>query len=111
MSITGSLPGDPGVTCATANFDTHNFGMIVATGDVILPSDFIFTGFIYTQGQFTADSDVGLRGGLFSNNTASTVTILTSPTAFCGGANLQVLNSAFNNFTTITWQDRPNNKP
>jgi len=111
VTITGSLPGGPGPTCASANFDTHNFGMLVATWNIVLGSNLIFTGFVYSQGQVTSSADLALRGGLFSNNTARTVTTLTDDFAFCGGSNLQVINPTFNNFTTITWQDRPSNKP
>jgi len=110
VTINGTVSGTDPSNCAPANFNSSNFGMIVATGDIILAGDFFFTGLIYAQGQVTA-TDLDLQGGLFSANTTNAATTFPGDKSFCGGPNLQVFNSAFDNFTTVAWQDRPNNKP
>jgi len=122
VQITGSLPGNNTLTCNTLNLNSSNWGLILATGDLSLQGNFVFTGFIYTPGNIFTSGNTLLQGGVFSgpiqgsseqdeqgddneNDAAGTAN-------FCGGSTaILLLNPQFFNFTTISWQDVPLNQP
>lgn len=109
VSLTGSLPGMP--SC-TSSFDSYNWGMILASGNLSLPSNFAFSGFIYTQGSLNVQSGMSVQGGVFTPPANNALTNLQGDMNFCGGTSLKTsLFATFFNFTTMTWQDRPANKP
>jgi hypothetical protein len=117
VTLSASLAGSGG-TCSTINFDNYNVGMILATGDVTLATNFTLQGFIYTPGTVTLNgSTSAFSGGILapsvvSSNPPSTATqtSIYSTLVSCGNA-LSVLNPVVFNFPVISWQDRPLNKP
>lgn len=112
VTITGSLPGS-GLTCAS-NFDSYNWGMILASGSLSIPADFVLSGFIFASGNITAQSNLAVTGGVFSPTGPSSTQLsatLTANVTFCGGQAVTVTTPLFYNFSTLSWMDRPGGKP
>jgi len=114
VTITGSL-GTGGETCE-ANFNTFNWGMILATGDITLQGNLIFSGFIYTPGKIYTSGTVVAQGGIFSNNVQGSGATFdqldgTGTVKYCSSniASLP-LTPVFFTFRTISWQDVPLNR-
>src|SRR5262249_9777282 len=68
VHINGSIAGNRTLTCATADFDNYNWGIILATGDIDIAANTVFTGYIYTPGNVYTHGTVLVRGGIFSSN-------------------------------------------
>ncbi|GEM_PF-1415556 len=119
VTVNGSL-GRGGQTCssmATSNaWDNYNWGFIFATGDITLPANTIFTGFIYTPGSVFTRGTVLVQGGIFSANVegqSGQVSAIDSVgnVHFCAGEGSMPLGSQFFSFKTLSWQDRPLDRP
>ncbi len=116
VTINGSL-GTGGQTCSNTNFDNYNWGYIFATGDITLPANTIFTGFIYTPWNIFTNGTVLVQGGIFSANVQGQSGQVNQVDSlgnvnFCTGQNPQIpISSQFFTFKTLSWQDRPLNQP
>ncbi len=115
VQIFGSVPGG-GVGC-NANFDNYNWGVILATGDLDLQGNLVFTGFIYTPGSIISHGTVVVQGGIYGANvqgSSSQVNQVDSlgTVNFCTATSASlVLSPQFFTFTTLSWQDRPLSVP
>ncbi len=114
VHITGSL-GTGNATCSV-NFDNYNWGIIMATGDIDLTANTVFSGFIYTSGNVYSHGNVVVRGGIFSANAPSGSQVnqvdIFGTVNFCTASSTQVtLTPVFYTFKTLSWQDRPLNQP
>jgi hypothetical protein len=112
VTIIGSQPGN-GLTCAS-NMNSYNWGLILASGDLNWSSDFVLSGFIYTNGNITASSSFTVTGGVFSPTGPSPTALtanLTANATFCGGQAVTMTSPLFYSFSTLTWEDRPANQP
>ncbi len=116
-SVTISSSAGTPATCSTTNFDSANWGIILATGDLTLPTNFVLTGYIYTQGNVSIPAGtVVIRGGLFAANlpgSSSTLKQIDMPAAvhLCGGQNPYLFNPLVAIFQALSWHDRPLNQP
>ncbi len=111
VHISGSING-PG-SCSS-NFDSYNWGIIVATGDIDLTANMVFSGFIYTAGYVFSHGTVVVSGGIYSASSTGGTQVNQVDTFgnvnFCGSSNTQVvLSPQFFTFKTISWQDLPLN--
>ncbi len=118
VQLNGSIAGNSTLTCSNTNFDNYNWGIIMATGDIDLQANFVFTGFIYTPGNVTSHGTVLVRGGIFSSNSGSSTGQVNQVDSlgtvnFCGGSNTVPLSPLFYTFSPVagTWQDRPLGQP
>lgn len=64
--ISPSTSGTAALTCTNTNFDRYNWRLILATGDVALGPNMIFSGFIYTRGNIFLSGHTLVRGGIFA---------------------------------------------
>jgi len=110
---TVSISGTGSATGCSDNFNSANWGVILATGDINLQG-LAFNGFIYTPGSVFSHGNPVIRGGVFSStppgtqvNQVDTLGTL----AFCGGTTTMPMVPAFFTFQTVSWQDRPANQP
>ncbi len=117
VSLSGSLGGNNTLNCGNTNFDNYNWGLILATGDIDLQANFVFTGLIYTPGNITSHGNVLIRGGVFSPSVAGTSPSVNQVDSlgtanFCASSqNTLPLSPLFFSFSTVSWQDRPLNQP
>lgn len=117
VHVTGSIPGNSAVACGSTNFDDYNWGIILATGDVDIAANTVFTGYIYTLGSVYSHGTVLVRGGIFSSNSPSSGSAVTQlddsgTFSFCGGTSTQMpLSPEFHVFSWVSWQDRPLGEP
>jgi len=124
VTITGSVNGQSsGTLCTPLNpsFDQGNWGVILASGDIKINGNFVFTGYMYAQGNVTMTSGtqhVWLNGGLITQQTSSPANAgilnLNNKSSFvglCGGTPPQLGTPMFTNYSPLSWQDVPANKP
>jgi hypothetical protein len=118
VQLNGSVAGNSTLNCTNTNFDNYNWGIIMATGDIDLQANFVFTGFIYTPGNVTSHGTVLIRGGVFSSNSGSSSGQVNQVDSlgtvnFCGGSNTVPMSPLFYTFAPVagTWQDRPAGQP
>ncbi len=113
VSLNGSIAGNSTLTCGNTNFDNYNWGLILATGDIDLQANFVFTGLIYTPGNITSHGNVLIRGGVFSpgvQGSSSSVNLVDSlgTANFCSSSqDTLTLSKLFFSFSFVSWQDRP----
>lgn len=119
VTINGSVAGSSTLTCGNVNWDTYNWGVILATADITLAGNQVFSGFIYSQGTINMTGTVLVNGGLFAaaqgpgptNPAATNQTDSFGTADLCGGTATLPLSPLFFTFTAVSWQDRPANKP
>jgi hypothetical protein len=123
VTITGSLGGpSSGTSCSTPNFNTGNWGVILATGDLALAGNLEFSGFIYAQGNITTSGSssqhVWLQGGIMSQMTSppqnAGIMDLNNTSSFiglCGGLPPTLGSPIFSTYAPLTWVDVPLNQP
>ena len=116
VQVTGSIAGNNTLTCSNTNFDNYNWGVIVATGDIDLQANFVFTGYIYTPGNVTSHGNVLIQGGVFSANSGSSSASVNQVDSlgtvnFCSGSSTQFFSPQFYTFSAVSWQDRPASSP
>lgn len=114
VHINGS-PQGPG-SCSS-NFASYNWGVIMATGDIDLTANMVFSGFIYTPGNVISHGTVVVNGGIFAAGTQSNASQVNQVDTFgtvnfcTGSSSIVVLSPTFYNFSQVSWQDRPLNQP
>ncbi|MHB8733142.1 MAG: pilus assembly PilX family protein [bacterium] len=124
VTITGSVSGQSsGTSCTGLNpgFDQGNWGVILASGDVKINGNFVFTGYMYVQGNITMASSsqhVWLNGGLITQQTSTPANAgildLNNKSSFiglCGGTPPQLGTPMFTTYSPMSWQDVPAGKP
>ena len=124
VTITGSVNGQSsGTSCAGINpsFNQGNWGVILASGDMKINDNFIFTGYMYVQGNITMGSSsqhLWLNGGLITQQTTTPANAgilnLNNKSSFvglCGGTPPQLSSSIFSTYSPLSWQDVPLNQP
>ncbi|HEV2440781.1 MAG TPA: hypothetical protein VGX97_12045 [bacterium] len=124
VTVTGSVNGQStGTSCAGLNpsFNQGNWGVILASGDVRISGNFVFTGYMYVQGNITLASStqhVWLNGGMITQQTSTPadagILNLNNRNSFiglCGGTPPQLGIPMFTNYSPMTWQDVPLNAP
>jgi len=115
VQIFGSI--NSGNTGCSTSFDSYNWGVIVATGDIDLQANLKFSGIIYTAGNVYSHGNVAIQGGIFAANSPSSSGSVNQvdnlgTVNFCGGSSSQVvLNPTFFTFSTVSRQDRPAGQP
>ncbi len=122
VTITTSVqPVPSGVNCSVPNFDTGNWGIILASGDLVLSGSMIFSGFIFAQGNVAMDGSaspsIWLQGGIMTQPTSLPPTggimNLNNHSSFvglCGGLPPSLGSPLFGNYAPVTWEDIPLNK-
>jgi len=124
VTITGSVTGQSsGSSCAGINppFSAGNWGVILATGDIAINGNFVFSGYIYAQGNITQGSgstwawlNGGLQGKQQTSPQAQGFIDLNNKSGFvglCGGQAPTLGTPLLTNYVAVTWQDVPLNKP
>jgi hypothetical protein len=124
VQITGSVSGQSsGTSCTGINpgFGQGNWGYILATGDIQIDGNFVFTGYIYVQGNVSLSSGsqyVWLNGGLIDEQTTTPSNTgnldfanKSSFVGLCGGQAPQISGPLFNTYSQVSWQDVPLNQP
>jgi hypothetical protein len=124
VTITGSVAGQStGTSCAgiTPGFNSGNWGIILATGDLSLAGNMVFTGFIYAQGNITlagGSQHVWLQGGIQGLQTAAPADSgwlqfnnKSSFVGLCGGIPPTLGSPMFTSYAQNSWTDVPGNKP
>jgi len=113
VQIIGSPAPSPTVqfNCSPKSyFDGYNWGQILATGDLTITTNLVFSGILYAQGNITFNADAAIWGAILSPpppGATSQTQFLTSnnATVFCGATQVTVLNPLQMNFSQFAWQD------
>jgi Tfp pilus assembly protein PilX len=112
VTIVGSPAPSPTVqfSCSPASyFDTYNWGQILATGDIKITTNFVFSGILFSKGNITFNADAAIWGAIFSPpvvaNQQTSFLTNNNATVFCGATQVTVLNPLQMNFTQFAWQD------
>jgi len=110
-------PGSPPACLTTAQFNSGNWGVILASGDLVLNGSFIFSGFIFAQGNVAmggGSQNMWLQGGIMTQPTTTPPTggimNLNNKSSFvglCGGLPPSLGSPLFGNFAPVTWEDVP----
>jgi hypothetical protein len=124
VTITGSVAGQSsGSSCSGINpgFNQGNWGVIIASGDVEIKGNLVFTGYMYVQGNITMASSsqhVWLNGGMITQQTSTPANAgimdMNNQSSFiglCGGTPPALGSQIFSTFSLMTWQDVPLNQP
>jgi hypothetical protein len=122
VCITPSISGSSTLTCdnlstgSPPGWDSYNWGLILATGDLAFSANLVFSGFIYTPGNLFFQGTPRIHGGTFSatplSNTPPTVSDDASGNmAACAGTGVLPLSPLFFTFQPQSWQDRSQDKP
>lgn len=112
VQILGSPSPSPTVQfgCSPASyFDGYNWGQILATGDLTVTTNLVFSGMMYAKGNITFNADVAVWGAIYSPPQANPTSFLTNnnATVFCGATTVTVLNPLQMNYSQFAWQDAP----
>jgi hypothetical protein len=100
----------------------QHWGVILATGDINIAANFVFTGYIYTPGNVAITQSSVFRGGVFSTNTQGNSNQdtgggghdqvdVSASSNFCGPSSITMLTPLFSTFSTPSWEDMPANQP
>jgi len=124
VDITGSVHGQSsGSNCNGINppFSSGNWGVILATGDIEIEGNFVFSGYIYAQGNITQGSgsnwawlNGGLQGKQQTSPQAQGFLDLNNKSGFvglCGGQAPTLGTPLLTNYLGVSWQDVPLDQP
>jgi hypothetical protein len=124
VTVTGSVAGQStGTSCVGINpgFDAGNWGVILASGDLTISGNLVFTGFIYAQGNIRlsgASQHIWLQGGIQALQPSAPAdsgwlnfSNASSFVGLCGGIPPSLGSPMFSSYAQNSWTDVPGNKP